>query len=194
MNTEYHRLLVAPHSIRSGLVERIEREIEQTRRPRSAHPFKCNSIVDEKVIDALYRASQAGVEVDVLVRGICVTPWGSRAQRDDPVRSILGRFLEHSRVYEFANGGDTEVFIGSADMMHRNLDRRVETLVSITTEDHIDEDCQSPRPRLRRTNVVMAPRRRRDWHGVHTTANGSPLRDLQNYLIKLRQRPRSSTR
>jgi polyphosphate kinase len=139
MHTEYHRLLVAPHSIRSGLIERIEQEVANHEAGLPAGiRFKCNSIVDEKVIDALYRASMAGVPVDVLVRGICaIRPQVPGMSDNLRVRSILGRFLEHSRAYEFVNGGDTQVWIGSADLMHRNLDRRVETLVSLQVPDQI---------------------------------------------------------
>jgi polyphosphate kinase len=138
MNTEYRRLLVAPHSIRVGLIERIEREVEHHRAGRPARiRFKCNSIVDERIIDALYRASQAGVPVDVWVRGICaLRPGVPGLSENIQVISILGRFLEHSRAYEFGNGGDTEVWIGSADLMHRNLDRRVEALVSLAAPEH----------------------------------------------------------
>jgi len=139
MHTEYHRLLVAPHSIRSGLIERIEREVANHEAGLPARiRFKCNSIVDEQVIDALYRAAMAGVPVDVLVRGICaIRPQVPGMSENLRVRSILGRFLEHSRAYEFRNGGDPEVWIGSADLMHRNLDRRVETLVSLQAPDQI---------------------------------------------------------
>ncbi|HBJ72816.1 MAG TPA: RNA degradosome polyphosphate kinase, partial [Actinobacteria bacterium] len=133
MNTQYARLLVAPHSVRTGLVERIEREIEHHESGMtSGIRFKCNALVDEPVIDALYRASQAGVPVDVWVRGICALRPGVPGLSDTiRVVSILGRFLEHSRAYCFENAGAREVWIGSADMMHRNLDRRVETLVSL---------------------------------------------------------------
>jgi polyphosphate kinase len=136
MNTAYQRLLVAPHSIRAGLIERIEREIANHRAGLPARVrFKCNSIVDEAIIDALYRASQAGVPVDIWVRGICaVRPGVPGMSENVRVRSILGRFLEHSRAYEFANAGQTETWIGSADLMHRNLDRRVEVLVSLGAE------------------------------------------------------------
>ncbi|WP_083090373.1 RNA degradosome polyphosphate kinase [Actinomyces vulturis] len=130
----FRRLLVAPRSLRSGLIERIEREIANHKEGKPAWiRIKVNSIIDETVIDALYCASQAGVPVDIVVRGIC----GLRAgvpglSTTIRVRSILGRYLEHSRIYAFANGGDEEVWIGSADLMHRNLDRRVEALLSIT--------------------------------------------------------------
>ncbi len=141
MSTTYDRLLVAPHSIRSGLVERIEREVEHHRAGRPARiRFKCNSIVDERLIDALYRAAQEGVPVDIFVRGICAArPGIPGTEGNFRVLSILGKFLEHSRAYEFANGGETEVWIGSADLMHRNLDRRVETLVRLETPEHVSE-------------------------------------------------------
>ncbi len=141
MNTTYDRLLVAPHSIRTGLLERIEREVQHHREGRPARiRFKCNSIVDERLIDALYRAAQAGVPVDIFVRGICAIRPGIPGTEDRlRVISILGKFLEHSRAYEFENGGEPEVWIGSADLMHRNLDRRVETLVRMEGPDHVRE-------------------------------------------------------
>jgi polyphosphate kinase len=128
----YRNLLVAPHGIRRGVVSRIEREIEHARAGRPAGvTLKANSLVDEQVIDALYRASQAGVPVDIVVRGICaLTPGRPGLSERIHVRSILGRFLEHSRIMHFA--GESEFWIGSADMMHRNLDRRVEALVRVT--------------------------------------------------------------
>jgi polyphosphate kinase len=137
-DTEYKRLLVAPDSLRGGLVSRIERETENQRNGRPAHiRFKCNALVDEVIIDALYRASQAGVRIDVWVRGICaLRPGVPGLSETIQVRSILGRFLEHSRVYAFENDGDPEVWIGSADLMHRNLDRRVETLVRVKDAGH----------------------------------------------------------
>lgn len=141
MNTDYSRLLVAPHSVRNGLIERIDREIahHQAGRP-SGIRFKCNSIVDEQIIDALYRASQAGVRIEILVRGICaVRPGVPGLSENIRVISILGRFLEHSRAYTFTNGGNPSVWIGSADLMHRNLDRRVETLVSLADPEQIAE-------------------------------------------------------
>ena len=122
--TDYRTLLVAPHSLRSGVIERIEREAELGGRIT----MKLNSLVDEQVVDALYRASGAGVPVDLVVRGICaLRPGVSGLSETIRVRSIVGRFLEHSRVLRFHGAG--ELWIGSADMMHRNLDRRVETLV-----------------------------------------------------------------
>jgi polyphosphate kinase len=135
---EYSRLLVAPHSMRKGLIARIKRE---TRHHLDGKPawirFKLNSLLDEEIIDHLYEAADAGVKVEIIVRGICSIRLNTQARRENiKVRSILGRFLEHSRIYYFRNGGAEDYFIGSADMMHRNLDRRVESLVLIESEKH----------------------------------------------------------
>ena len=136
-NAKYDELLVAPDSVRSGLVEAIYREIEHHRAGRPAGiRMKANSVVDEAVIDALYLASAEGVSCELLVRGICaLRPGMAEISENIRVRSVLGRFLEHSRIYWFANGGDPDAWIGSADMMHRNLDRRVEVLVRLPGEE-----------------------------------------------------------
>ena len=135
---DYSRLLVAPHSLRKGLIARIKRE---TRNHLDGKPawirFKLNSLLDEEIIDHLYEAADAGVKVEIVVRGICSIRLNTQARRENiKVRSILGRFLEHSRIYYFRNGGAEDYYIGSADMMHRNLDRRVESLVLIESEKH----------------------------------------------------------
>ena len=137
----FRRLLVAPRGLRDGLVEHIEQEIANHKAGLPAWiRIKVNSIVDETVIDALYRASRAGVPVDIVVRGICGLRAGVEGLSENiRVRSILGRFLEHSRIYAFAGGGQTELFIGSADLMHRNLDRRVEALVRITDPAMVED-------------------------------------------------------
>ncbi|HEX5205762.1 MAG TPA: RNA degradosome polyphosphate kinase [Actinoplanes sp.] len=130
----YRRLLVAPHGVRSGLIERIERQATIAREGGEALvQFKVNSLVDEETIDALYRASQDGVRIDLIIRGMCALRPGVPGLSDNiRVRSIVGRFLEHSRVFRFGPGDDAEYWIGSADLMHRNLDRRVEALVRVT--------------------------------------------------------------
>jgi polyphosphate kinase len=185
--SKFKRLLVAPRSIRSGLIERIEGEIAHAEAGRGGLvQIKVNSIVDEDIIDALYRASQAGVRIDIWVRGICaVRPGVEGLSETIRVHSILGRFLEHSRVFLFGGGGEPEVYIGSADMMHRNLDRRVEALVRITDPQHV-EDLRS----------LLSQGMSQDfshwelsgdgrWTRRTADADGNTLPDLQSALIEM---------
>ena len=139
--TSFKSLLVSPNGVRDGLLALVDAEIAAKAAGKPAGiRIKVNSLVDEKVIDALYRASKAGVSVDILVRGMCsLRPEVPGLSDNIRVRSVLGRYLEHSRVFAFEGGGDPAVYIGSADMMHRNLDRRVEALVRLTQPDHIQE-------------------------------------------------------
>ena len=135
---DYSRILVAPHSMRKSLIGKIKGE---TRNHLDGKPawirLKLNSLLDEEIIDSLYEAADAGVKIEIIVRGICSIRLNNDARRENiKVRSILGRFLEHSRIYYFKNGGADDYFIGSADMMHRNLDRRVEALVRIDSDKH----------------------------------------------------------
>jgi len=127
--------------VREGLVARIHQEITHHRAGLPARiRLKANSIVDEELIDALYLASSEGVRVEALIRGICaLRPGVPGLSERIEVRSILGRFLEHSRVYWFQNDGDPAAWIGSADLMHRNLDRRVEVLVRLPDPDNVAE-------------------------------------------------------
>jgi polyphosphate kinase len=138
---KFKRLLVAPLHLRKGLLKRIGTEAANARDGKaSGIRLKVNSMVDETIIDALYKASQAGVPIDIWVRGICSLRPGVEGLSDTiRVRSTLGRYLEHSRIFWFENDGDPQVFIGSADMMHRNLDRRIETLVRLTRPEHLTE-------------------------------------------------------
>jgi len=131
--TEYKQLMVAPASMRLHVIERIDREIacKLAGKPTQI-VMKCNSLSDEAVMDALYRASAAGVRIELQVRGkCCLRPGVPGLSENIVVTSVVGRFLEHARIYYFANGGDEELLIGSADMMLRNLDRRVEVLFPI---------------------------------------------------------------
>ncbi|QDO87627.1 RNA degradosome polyphosphate kinase [Ornithinimicrobium ciconiae] len=180
--SKFKRLLVAPRSVRSGLVERID--AEAARGKDGSVRIKVNSIVDEAVVDALYRASMAGARVDVWVRGICAlrpgVPGLSETMR---VRSVLGRFLEHSRVFAFGTGKTASVYIGSADMMHRNLDRRVEAMVPITDRDQV-KHLLTIFDRVM-TDEVASWHLGEDgqWHRHHLDADGIPLADIQFELI-----------
>ena len=182
---DYRRLLVAPHGIRRGLLEFIDDEIEHQRAGRPAGiRMKVNSIVDEAVTDALYRASQAGVPVDLWVRGICTVKAGvSGLSENIRVRSILGRFLEHSRLFWFANGGQPRVGLGSTDLMHRNLDRRVEVLVSITNPRHIGqiEEWFDMAFDEGTASWWLEPN---GWTQRTADAAGEPLLDMQEALIQ----------
>jgi polyphosphate kinase len=131
--SKYRKLLVAPISLRERFQDLILREIQHQKAGRGGHIIlKMNSLVDKKMIELLYLASQAGVKVDLMVRGICCLRPGVPGVSDKiKVTSIVGRFLEHSRIYYFRNGGDEEIYLGSADLMPRNLNRRVEVLFPV---------------------------------------------------------------
>ena len=198
--SSFHRLLVAPRTVRTGLIQRIRREEDAARAGKEAWiKIKVNSIVDEKTIDALYRASQAGVKIDIVERGICaLKPSVPGLSENIRVRSILGRFLEHSRIYAFCNAdgpqigegpaSGPEVYIGSADLMHRNLDRRVEALVRVTAPEQVDG-------LIKYVDLQMADSTM-SWHMqpdgtyvLHTKDDeGRPLVDSQEYLIRKHQR------
>ena len=188
-NAIYGQLLVAPDSVRDGLVDQIHREIHHHRAGRPARiRFKANSIVDEAVIDALYLAGQAGVPVQLLVRGICaLRPGVPGLSETIEVRSVLGRFLEHSRVYWFENAGEPVAWIGSADMMHRNLDRRVEVLVRLPGEANIESIAGL----LDLAFDANTSAWDLDSHGTWTRNEGGV--HLQEVLIERQRRRRTST-
>ncbi len=180
--TRYNNLLVAPQGVRRGIVDRIEREIEHAAAGRPAGiRIKVNSLVDEQVIDALYRASQSGVEVDIVVRGICsLRPGQPGLSERIHVRSILGRFLEHSRLFQFVGSG--ELWLGSADMMHRNLDRRVEVLVRVKEPKlaaQVASILDSALDPATRCWVLHADGQWQPW-----PADGSRVRDHQVEMMK----------
>ncbi|WP_436778263.1 RNA degradosome polyphosphate kinase [Yinghuangia sp. YIM S09857] len=187
----FRRLLVAPHSLRNGLVERIQREVSHHEQGLPAYiRLKSNSIVDETVVDALYRASQAGVPVDLWIRGICALRPGVRGLSENiRVRSVLGRFLEHSRVWVFANGGEPEVWIGSADLMHRNLDRRVEAAVRLSGR-HRDQIAEFVDLGMSDETASWHLGPDGTWTRHATAPDGTVLRDVQDHLIELRRRRR----
>ena len=135
----FRKLLVAPFNLRSGLEKLVRREIEHAKAGQKAHLiFKVNAIVDPRFIELLYEASQAGVKIDLLVRSMCCLRPGIKGVSENiNVASVVGRYLEHSRLYYFCNGGQEEIYIGSADLMQRNLDHRVEVLFPLEKEDHI---------------------------------------------------------
>ena len=182
--SRYRRLLVAPAGVRAGLIDGIEHEIANHQAGLPARVrFKVNSIVDEAVMDALYRASQAGVKVQLWVRGTCaIRPGVPGLSENIELISILGRFLEHSRLFWFENGGKPTVGIGSSDLMHRNLDRRVEVIVGITQPAHIAEIDDL-------FNLAFDPgtvtwrAHDLDWTPRTVDEDGNPLRDMQEYLI-----------
>jgi polyphosphate kinase len=189
---DYERLLVAPAGVRTGLIEQVEAQADLARAGEPCRiQFKCNALIDEAMIDSLYRASQSGVPIDLWIRGICsLQPGVPGLSENIRVRSIVGRFLEHSRIYAFGTGVEGsvgDVWMGSADMMHRNLDRRVELLVRVT------EPAQ--RADLRGViDLAMDPGTASwwlagdgAWTRHHLDADGAPLDDLQATLIRVRQ-------
>jgi len=145
---QMHKLLHAPFTLHEGLLKKIEREIEQAEAGKAARIIiKVNAVVEQEMIQALYRASMAGIKVDLIVRGICCLRPGVKGLSENiHVRSIIGRFLEHTRVFYFENGGNPELWCGSADLMKRNLLRRVETCFPIESKklrERILDDLQT---------------------------------------------------
>ena len=178
----YTRLLVAPRSLRTGLLEKIENEITNCKAGLPAGiQFKLNSLLDEEFVEALYRASSAGVKVDLIIRGISsIRPGIKGLSENITVRSILGRFLEHSRIYHFVNKNDDEYWIGSSDLMHRNLDRRVESLLRIEKVQHKET--------LREIFEISLSPETSSWHQLGTewkrNKSGQDIQELlmQKYL------------
>ena len=181
----YNRLLVAPRTIRSGLLERIKREIENKKAGKHAFiRLKLNSLLDEEFVEALYLASMSGVEIDLVIRGICsLLPGIPGVSENIRVRSVLGRFLEHSRIFHFANGGDDEIYIGSADLMDRNLNRRVESLVRITRPEHKKDLIKVFDLYVSSTTSGWHLLPTGKWLKVDKNPDGSPMNDLQAVMI-----------
>ena len=185
--SSYNRLLVAPRSIRPELLAKINREIENKKLGKPAFiRMKLNSLLDEEFIEAFYLASIAGVEVDLVIRGICaLRPGITELSENIRVRSVLGRFLEHSRIFHFANNGNDELYIGSADLMDRNLNRRVESLVLIEDKAHKAELIKIFDQYLDPTIVSWHLLKDGNWKRVNQSNDGKPLQDLHAKMIKL---------
>jgi len=183
--TKYSSLLVSPVGVRAGLTERIQREAENQRAGLPALiRFKMNSLVDEQIIDELYRASMAGVKIEVLVRGMCaLRPGVPGLSENITVHSVLGRYLEHSRIFWFENGGKPDIFIGSADMMHRNLDRRVEALVNISQADHVTELKSLLDLGMSNSISAWTLSATGEWTRSTLDSSGAPLIDMQDELM-----------
>ena len=191
---KFKRLLVAPLHLRKGLLKAISREIKNAKDGKVAGiRIKINSMVDEDIIDALYAASQAGVPVEIWVRGICAIRPGIPGLSDNiTVRSILGRYLEHSRVFIFANDADPLAYIGSADMMHRNLDRRVEALVRLTSPEHIARLNAHFNRAMGDTTASWSLDADGEWTRHSVAADGSKLDDIQDIIMEEVSRRRRS--
>jgi len=203
-NPGYEPLLVAPLDLAEKSIALIDRESEHARQGREARIIaKMNALLDKSVVQALYRASQAGVEIDLIVRGICALRPGVKGVSENiRVRSIVGRFLEHSRIYYFANGGDEEIYMGSADWMPRNLYERVEVLVPLRDEvlrdrvrheilDAYLADNRKARILLRDATYIRA------WQapGKHKTKPpvGAAAFSAQDFLISLAEGKQAAT-
>jgi len=183
---QYSSLLVSPNGVRQGLTERIRREIAHQQAGKAGRiRLKMNSLVDEQIIDELYRASKAGVTVEVLVRGMCALRPGVPGLSDHiKVHSVLGRYLEHSRIFAFDNAGDPDIYIGSADMMHRNLDRRVEALVKITQSDQIRQLYEILDLGMSETVAVWELKANGAWSRETHNVLGEKLLDMQDVLMQ----------
>ena len=184
-DARFERILVAPRDLRAGLVEKIQREVANHLNGKPSHiRWKVNSLLDEHLIEELYAAAKAGVKIDIVARGICAMRMSHVAKfQNVQIRSILGRFLEHSRIYYFHNDGNPEYLIGSADIMDRNLNRRIETLVYITDEVHKRELAlildQSFNNEFHHWKMDETDR----WIHTHLSAESKPLSDFQSFFI-----------
>jgi polyphosphate kinase len=193
---KYKRMLVAPRYLREGLLRHISAEIKNKKAGKPARiRLKLNSLVDEIIIDALYRAGIAGVPVEIWVRGICaLVPGQPGLSENITVKSVLGRYLEHSRVFWFDNAGEPTVYIGSADMMHRNLDRRIEALLQVTDPAHIDQIDRQLTRGMSDDVQSWSLQPSGEWVRHSTAKDGNPLLDVQNEtMTEIMTRKRGAT-
>jgi polyphosphate kinase len=192
--SSYARLLVAPRTLRPGLIEKIDQEIQNAKDGMPAGiQFKLNSLLDEEFVEKLYEASQAGVPVDLVIRGICALKPGVQGMSENiKVRSILGRFLEHSRIFHFTNAGEDEYWIGSADLMGRNLNRRVESLVRIDKKSH--KEYLQEILDLGLSDEVSSWHLTNDQWARHTTnSGGQKLKSMHSLFAKRFKNEKQST-
>ena len=189
-STTYARLLVAPKTLRTGILERIQNEINNHSAGRpSGIRFKLNSLLDEEIIEALYKASAIGVPVKLVVRGICALKAGVPGLSENiVVRSVLGRFLEHTRIYNFVSAGSNEYWIGSADLMHRNLDRRIESLIRVERMDHKLELDQAMAEDLSDDLSTWHLVEGDKWRRKVSDASGKRLQTPQEVMINRKRR------
>lgn len=188
----FKSLLVSPVGVREGLTDLIEQEIQLHKAGKKARiSIKVNALVDEEIIDSLYKASNAGVPIDILVRGMCALKPGVPGLSETiRVRSILGRYLEHSRIFSFLGGGDPKVYLGSADMMHRNLDRRVEVLVRLSEPEHVNSITEMFELAMSEQISSWALDSGGNWVRSQFDSEGNTLSDFQDTIMKSIAEPR----
>ena len=189
----FKSLLVSPNGVREGLTELIEQEIAHHKSGKKARiSFKVNALVDEEIIDSLYKASMAGVPIDILVRGMCALKPGVPGLSETiQVHSILGRYLEHSRIFSFLGGGDPKVYLGSADMMHRNLDRRVEVLVRLSEPEHVGSIQGMFELAMSKQVASWQLESSGNWLRSQFDSEGTKLSDFQDTMMNSITNPRS---
>ena len=189
----FKSLLVSPNGVREGLTELIEQEIAHHKSGKKARiSFKVNALVDEEIIDSLYKASMAGVPIDILVRGMCALKPGVPGLSETiQVHSILGRYLEHSRIFSFLGGGDPKVYLGSADMMHRNLDRRVEVLVRLSEPEHVGSIQGMFELAMSKQVASWQLESSGNWLRSQLDSEGTKLSDFQDTMMNSITNPRS---
>lgn len=184
-DANFNRILVAPRDLRHELENRIRREKENHLNGKPSYiRWKVNSLLDPKMIDELYEAAKAGVKIDLITRGICAMRMSHIDQHQNVrIRSILGRFLEHSRIYSFHNDGAPEYYIGSADMMDRNLDRRIETLVKVIDPNHVQQLDQILTESFSNHFKHWLMNSDDQWSFVHRNSNHKDLEDFQEFFL-----------
>ena len=189
----FKSLLVSPNGVREGLTELIEQEIAHHKSGKKARiSLKVNALVDEEIIDSLYKASMAGVPIDILVRGMCALKPGVPGLSETiQVHSILGRYLEHSRIFSFLGWGYPKVYLGSADMMHRNLDRRVEVLVRLSEPEHVGSIQGMFELAMSKQVASWQLESSGNWLRSQLDSEGTKLSDFQDTMMNSITNPRS---